>query len=124
MRLTIETSRLILRPFTMNDALDMFNNWTSDDEVTKYVTWSTHQSIKDTENLLSFWISQYDKEERINFAITLKDSNELIGGIDVVGYLEGIPVLGYCLSRKYWNNGYTSEATKRVIEFLFSLNHM
>ena len=48
------------------------------------------------------------EEERINFAIVLKENNELIGGIDVVGYLDGVPVLGYCLSRKYWNNGYTS----------------
>ena len=35
----IETERLILRPFTLSDANDMFKNWASDDEVTKYLTW-------------------------------------------------------------------------------------
>ena len=35
----IETRRLILRPFTMEDAQPMFDNWASDPEVTKYLTW-------------------------------------------------------------------------------------
>ena len=37
MRLTLETDRLILRPFELDDAESMFNNWASDEEVTKYV---------------------------------------------------------------------------------------
>ena len=69
------------------------------------------------------WIEQYEKPERINFAIVLKDTFELIGGIDVVGYLDGIPVIGYILSRKYWGNGFMTEACKKVIEFLFSLGY-
>lgn len=123
MRLTLETDRLILRPFELDDAESMFNNWASDDEVTKYLTWNTHKSIEETKEVLAFWVNQYEKEERINFAIVYKENNELIGGIDVVGYLEGVPVIGYNLSRKYWNKGIMTEACKRVIELLFSLNH-
>ena len=123
MKITLETNRLILRPFAITDARDMYNNWTSDDEVTKYVTWNTHTSVEQTKELLEFWIKQYEKPERINFAITLKETNELIGGIDVVGYLDNVPVIGYVLSRKYWNNGYMSEACQRVIEFLHSIGY-
>ena len=123
MRLTLETDRLILRPFELDDAESMFNNWASDDEVTKYLTWNTHKSIEETKEVLAFWVNQYEKEERINFAIVYKENNELIGGIDVVGYLEGVPVIGYNLSRKYWNKGIMTEACKKVIELLFSLNH-
>lgn len=123
MRLTLETDRLILRPFELDDAESMFNNWASDDEVTKYLTWNTHKSIEETKEILAFWVNQYEKEERINFAIVYKENNELIGGIDVVGYLEGVPVIGYNLSRKYWNKGIMTEACKKVIELLFSLNH-
>lgn len=123
MKLTLETERLILRPFELDDAESMFNNWASDEEVTKYLTWNTHKSIEETKQVLAFWVSQYEKEERINFAIVYKENNELIGGIDVVGYLEGVPVIGYNLSRKYWNKGIMSEACKKVIELLFSLNH-
>ena len=123
MLLTLETDRLLLRPFKKEDAESVFNNYASDDEVTKYVTWCTHQNVEVTKSLLDFWIKQYEKEERINFAIELKENSELIGGIDVVGYLDGIPVLGYCISRKHWNKGYASEATQEVINFLFSLGH-
>ena len=123
MKITLETNRLLLRPFEENDAIAIFNNWASDPEVTKYLTWNHHSDIKQTNEILSIWLKQYEKPERINFGIVLKETNELIGGIDVVGYIEGVPVIGYCISRKHWNNGYTTEAFKKVIEFLFSLDH-
>lgn len=123
MKITLKTKRLTLRPFECKDSLEMYNNWASDPEVSKFLTWSPHQNINETEKLLSIWIDQYQKEERINFAITLTETNELIGGIDVVGYLDGVPVLGYVLSRKYWSQGYMSEACNKVIEFLFTLGH-
>ena len=123
MKITLETERLILRPFEYEDKEAMFYNWTSDIEVTKYLTWSPHQSIEQTFNLLNIWIEQYKKAERINFGIVLKETNELIGGIDVVGYEDGIPIIGYVLSRKYWNCGYMSEACLKLIDFLFLLGH-
>ncbi len=123
MKETIKTQRLILRPFKLYDATDIYNNWASDDEVTKYLTWNTHKDIEVTKKILSIWVKQYEQPERINFAITLKDTGELIGGIDVVGYLEGVPVIGYVLSRKYWNKGYMTEACKTVIDYLFSIGH-
>lgn len=39
----IETERLILRPFRAEDAEPMFRNWTSEPEVTKFLTWPTHE---------------------------------------------------------------------------------
>lgn len=41
----IETERLILRRFTLDDADAMYRNWASDDEVTKYLTWPAHSSV-------------------------------------------------------------------------------
>lgn len=35
---TLETERLILRKFKDEDASDLFNNWASDSNVTKYLT--------------------------------------------------------------------------------------
>lgn len=120
MRLTLETSRLILRPFCENDAEDMFRGWTSDPEVSKYMIWNTHQSIDETKALLSLWAAEYEKPERLNFAIMLKAENKLIGGIDVVGYIDATPVIGYNLARPYWNKGYMTEACRCVLEYLFS----
>lgn len=123
MKVRLETERLILRPFTIDDAFDMFNGWACDDEVTKYLTWNTHDSIETTKQIINMWIEQYKKPERINFAFELKSEDKLIGGIDVVGYIDKIPVIGYVLSREYWGFGYMTEACKKVIEFLFSLGY-
>ena len=38
----LETTRLILRRFTIEDAEGMYRNWASEDEVTKFLTWPTH----------------------------------------------------------------------------------
>ncbi len=37
--ITIETPRLILRKFTLNDVDTSFKNWTSDDKVTEFLRW-------------------------------------------------------------------------------------
>ena len=41
----IETNRLILRRFTSDDVTAMYENWASDPEVTKFLTWPTHTTI-------------------------------------------------------------------------------
>ena len=120
MKLTLETERLLLRPFRPDDAEAMFAGWTSDDEVTRYLTWPTHRDVETTKALLARWTEEYEKPERLNFAIVLKEEDRLIGGIDVVGYVEGVPVIGYNLSRAYWNRGYMTEACRRVLDYLFS----
>ncbi len=123
MKVSLETKRLILRPWQIDDAEAMFYGWANDPEVTRYMTWNPHSSIDETKLILNKWIEEYKKPERFNFAIALKENNEIIGGIDVVGYIDGTPVIGYNLSKKYWNNGYMTEACKCVINYLFSLGY-
>ena len=45
----LETERLILRQFTIDDAEYIFKNWANDNEVTKYLTWPSHKNG-------SYWI--------------------------------------------------------------------
>ena len=121
MKLTLETDRLRLRPFRLDDAEAMFSRWASDDEVTKYLTWPTHTDLEQTKAILARWVAEYEQPERLNFAIELKEEgNKLIGGIDVVHYDEGMPVIGYNLSRAYWGRGIMTEACRRLLDYLFS----
>ena len=39
--------------------LEMYYNWASDPEVTKYLTWPAHTSLKVTRNLLEEWVPRY-----------------------------------------------------------------
>lgn len=42
----LETDRLVLRRFVPEDAADMYRNWASDPEVTKFLTWPPHSSVE------------------------------------------------------------------------------
>jgi len=114
----IETERLILRKFKKEDALQMFINWTHDEEVTKYVTWSAHQNLDETRGILSYWLKEYDLPTTNRYCITVKGNDEPLGSIDVVHIDNGIPELGYCLAKKAWNKGYATEAAKALIDDL------
>lgn len=67
----LETDRLILRRFVIEDADDMFINWANDDEVTKFLTWLTHTSVDVSKEILSDWIERYEKNDFYNWAIEL-----------------------------------------------------
>jgi len=42
---TLETEGLLLRRFVVEDAEAMFQNWASDKEVTKFLTWPVYTSL-------------------------------------------------------------------------------
>jgi len=118
----IETERLILREPRLSDVDDMFDNWASDPEVTKYLTWNHHKNKEETKTILARWVKEIDNPKTHRFIITLKEEQKAVGSIDVVEYDEkdNSPEIGYCLSRKLWNKGYMSEAAKAFIEYLFN----
>lgn len=61
------------------------------------------------------------KPEYYQWAIVPVTIGGPIGSIAVAGYDSrlGQPELGYCIGKKWWRQGYTSEALDRVIDFLF-----
>jgi len=118
---TLETERIILRRFTINDAEAMFRNWASDDEVTKYLMWQAHADISVSESVINSWLELYHEPEYYNWAIILKDIGEPIGSIAAVEQRDDIKMvhIGYCIGRKWWHQGITSEALKEMIRFFF-----
>lgn len=119
--ITLETDRLILRQFTKEDISISFQNWTNDENTTKYLTWQPHGKIDVTETIISEWIEKYKNQDFYQWAIVPKRENEVIGSISVVQLNEqvGIASIGYCIGSKWWNMGYTSEAFSSIISFLF-----
>lgn len=118
----LETERLILRRFEMTDIDAMFKNYCSDPEVTKYLTWKTHESPEDGRLFLTEeCFPKYDAPDFYQWAIELKELGEVIGGISVVKSDEKIAMLqvGYCIGRPWWRQGYTTEALKCVVKFFF-----
>ena len=119
----LETERLVLRRFVIEDAEAMFNGWCNDPEVTRFLTWTPHESVEVTRYVLNEWIPQYENGDYFNWAMILKESGKLIGNISVVSLREitDEALIGYCLSRKYWGNGYMPEALMAVADYLFDV---
>ena len=81
----IETDRLILREFSLDDAEAMFRNWASDPEVVKYLTWPAHADVDVSREVLKDWVSSYMQKDYYQWAIVLKENgNDPIGSISAV----------------------------------------
>lgn len=117
---TIETERLILRRFSKDDAQAMFDNWASDAEVTKFMTWPPYQNVEDVAGYLEYVENSYADGE-LYWAVELKEIGEPVGAISVVSMKEAVKSveIGYGIGRKWWHKGITSEAFAAVIKFLF-----
>ena len=117
----LETDRLILRRFSIDDAESVFLNWASDDEVTKYLTWPTHRSMAASRGYMDYCVKGYDDPAFYQWGIELKSTHELIGNISAVKVMDEIDSLelGWVIGKKYWGNGYTAEAGLKLIDFFF-----
>ena len=117
---TITTDRLILRRFEIADADVMFRNWANDDEVTRYMRWQTHKNADESRTIMQQWIDDYKKDDSYHWGICLA-GGELIGSIGAfIAEIDYKAEIGYCIGRKWWNKGYTSEALIAVIDYLFA----
>lgn len=116
----IETERLILRRFTVEDAESMYSNWASDSEVTRFLMWPTHQSVEDSRKVLGEWVASYENDDKYEWCIAKKENDEPIGSIGAFNYNEKVQSIeiGYCISKAYWHQGITSEALKAVMQYL------
>lgn len=96
----------------------MFECWESDPDVAKYMFWTSHNDIEKTREWLSFEIGQIEKDDWYRFAIVIKETGELIGTC-LIYYEEDVHCfeIAYNLGKQYWNNGYTTEAMRKVISF-------
>ena len=125
--ITLETERLILRPFEVTD-LDDFYEYASVEGVGEMAGWRHHESIAKSQEILDNFI----KEDK-TFAIVLKENNKVIGSLGIEKYgmehalteFDGYQgrEIGYVLSKSYWGKGLMPEAVSAVIRYLFDDLH-
>jgi [ribosomal protein S5]-alanine N-acetyltransferase len=116
---TIETERLILRKFVIEDAEEMFANWANDTEVAEYMRWNAHVDINETKKNLKNRIDKYQEPSTYYWAIIMKAINKPIGNIALIysNEYDMSADVAYCIGRSFWGQGIATEALKRVLEF-------
>ena len=120
----LETERLILRRFTVEDAPRVFDGWTGDDACDSRCSWRVHPSADYTRDILAHWIDEYE-DNAYNWLVEVKETHELIGNISTVSIKRkhGNCEIGYCYGSRFWGKGYATEALRRVVDFLLDDCH-
>lgn len=116
----LETSRLILRQLELSDAPEMYL-YRSDEEIMKYIGRPRAKSIEDAAELIQRISTSIANGEAINWGITLKGNDKVIGSIGFVRFKKDAfrAEIGYLLSTEYHRQGIMDEAIKEVIRFGF-----
>ncbi|MGY0216160.1 GNAT family N-acetyltransferase [Endozoicomonadaceae bacterium StTr2] len=114
------TERLHLRPFTVADALRV-QQLAGDKKVAEMTANIPHPY---PDGMAESWISHHSEMvtagKALIYAITLKDSGELIGTTGLQLDDNNGAELGYWIGVAYWGNGYCTEAVLALIKQGFS----
>lgn len=117
---TIESDRIILRKILRTDVDDVFE-YSSDEQLTKYLLWHPHKNIAVTLQYLKTLERKYRKMEFYDWGVVHKSSGKLIGtcGFTAFDIENNGAEIGYVIARPYWGMGFAAEAARAVIEFGF-----
>ncbi len=112
----LESERLLLRPPEPGDAAKI-TKWLRDFEVAKNLANVPHPfTLKDAEAMIATAAERQAKGEAYHFAVVHKTTGILIGCCSL-SLGDGAYKLHYWLGRVFWNQGYGTEAAKRIVEF-------
>lgn len=118
---TLETERLVLRPWAIEDAGAMYGHWATDPVVTEFMIWPPHEDIEESRRVIGAWVAERKRSDRYEWCVVPKAVGEARGSLGVVMIDEatGTVELGYCLARECWGMGYMPEAVRAVIDLMF-----
>lgn len=116
--MTLETSRILLRPWQEEDAGGLYR-WASDPMVGHAAGWTPHASVEDSLHIIRTVLSQPD-----TFALLLRGGDS--GPIGSVGVFSsgapgssGEPEIGYWLARPFWGRGLIPEVVEELLRWQF-----
>jgi len=115
---TLETERIILRSLKISDAEAIYNNWTSDPDVAKFMRWSVHNSIDETITWLTYAEKNVSDKNSYDWLFVHKDTKEPFGSGGIFYNSKyNMFELGYCIRKALWGQGFAMEASKAILEF-------
>ncbi len=117
MKNILETKRLLLREFQVNDAQKMYELNTNL-EVIKYTGDSSFKSIQQAKIFLKNY-TDYKKNGYGRWAVVLKESGEFIGWCGLKLNEENFTDIGFRFFKREWNNGFATESSNAVLAYGF-----
>ena len=116
----IETKRLILRNYTMDDFNSLFEIMSDPETMQHYPAPFDENRTKDW---IIWNIENYKKYGFGLWAVTLKKTGEFIGDCGItIQNIDGelLPEIGYHINKNYWRQGFAKEAAKACRDWVFN----
>jgi ribosomal-protein-alanine N-acetyltransferase len=117
-----QTPRLALRPPRHDDAQEVFQRIASDPEVTRFVGWPIHTSLRDTEAFLSFSQAEWTKWPVGPLLITSQRDGAILGSTGLAFETSYRASTGFVLAKDAWGSGFASEALAAVVNIASALS--
>ena len=117
---SIETDRLMLRPFALKDATDV-QRMAGDQRVsdmTEAIPFPYEDGM--AEQWISTHARAWSERSAATFAVCLRNSNKLVGctGLEIQSR-HNRAAMGYWIGYEYWKQGICTEAALKLIDFGF-----
>ncbi|MBI5928609.1 MAG: GNAT family N-acetyltransferase [Chloroflexi bacterium] len=118
---TLETERCIMRPFTPADAPAFFEIMRHE-QVTRYIGQKPMASVEDAVARLERFQRNYEQQEGLVWAVTLRNGGQLIGNVLFWNLMPAHyrAEVGYVLGPEYWGQGLMTEILRVVLDFGFN----
>lgn len=116
--MTLETERLLLRPFEDADAADLYE-YASDPRVGPMAGWPPHKSVEESGEIIRTVFSAPN-----TFAVVDKLSGKAVGSAGFVGRHQTLlpgpdDEIGYALNPAFWGRGLMPEAVRELLRYGF-----
>ena len=119
--MNMETQRLILRPWTENDAESLYN-YAKDPAIGPIAGWPPHTSVENSREIIRDILSAPE-----TYAVVLKETNEPIGSVGIMfadgghsaDMQDGDAEIGYWIGVPYWGQGLIPEDVQRLLKRCF-----
>lgn len=117
---TLESERLLLREIHSTDVEAIYSIF-SNEEVTKYYGLKTFDHIKQAEDLIEAFTTNFQSKRGLRWGIERKGTPGLIGtiGFNLWSPAHKRAEIGYDIHPDYWRTGYASEAIGKIVEYGF-----
>jgi ribosomal-protein-alanine N-acetyltransferase len=111
-----KTTRLILRQPLMSDAVEIFERYASNAEVTRFLAWPCHRSVHDTEVFLRFSSQEWDRWPAGPYLIVSRTDGQLLGSTGFGFQTLHEAMTGYALAEDAWGKGFATEALTAIVD--------
>jgi ribosomal-protein-alanine N-acetyltransferase len=117
---TIETDRLLLRPFTLDDTEALHSAVFGDPDAMQFLPGGIPRTLKQTERVIQYYLDHWEQHGYGVWAVIHKDDDRLIGqcGLNFIEEINQTEVL-YALAKPYWAQGLATEAARTACRYAY-----